>query len=230
MNFNLPAPPNFRGLDPQSPLRRYERILPHWRQERATYFVTFHLADAMPAAKRRELQAMRREWELRNPPPRDEQVWQDHARAMLQFIEDVLDTGAGRCWFTRDEYASEVQRSILHFHDKRYEFGCSVVMANHCHLTMRPFRDFELEDLIGGIKRTTAHYVNEHEGLAGTLWQPESYDRIIRDEEHLHRVAQYIGRNPHQAGVPRRQWCRWINPEWVAAGWNFEPLGDESPL
>ncbi len=32
MTFNLPAPPNFRGLDENLPIRRYERHLPHWRK------------------------------------------------------------------------------------------------------------------------------------------------------------------------------------------------------
>ena len=51
--------------------------------------------------------------------------------------------------------------------------------------------------------------------------QQESYDRIIRDEEHLWRVIQYIGRNPRQAGLPLESTPRWIDPDWQALGWNF---------
>jgi putative transposase len=43
----------------------------------------------------------------------------------------------------------------------------------------------------------------------------------VRDEEHLWRVVQYIGRNPRKAGLPREQWVRWIDPAWQKAGWNF---------
>ena len=46
-----PAPPGFRGLDPNKSLRIYTRHLPHWRQDGATYFVTFRLADSLPEAK-----------------------------------------------------------------------------------------------------------------------------------------------------------------------------------
>jgi len=54
--LNLPPPPpGFRGLDPEKPLHFYRRHLPHWRQDGATYFVTFLLADALPEARVAEL-------------------------------------------------------------------------------------------------------------------------------------------------------------------------------
>lgn len=59
------------------------------------------------------------------------------------------------------------------------------------------------------------------------MWQEESYDRIVRDEEHLWRCVQYIGRNPQQAGLPADQWRRWIDPRWEQAGWGFWS-GDEA--
>ena len=61
------------------------------------------------------------------------------------------------------------------------------------------------------------------ESLSGELWQQECYDRIVRDEEQLYRVVQYIGRNPYKAKTPRSKWFRWMNPKWIATGWNFEP-------
>lgn len=222
MTFNLPAPPGFRGLDPQRPVRIYHRHLPHWRQDGATYFVTFNLADALPANKQREIQAMREEWERKYPPPRDEQTWLEYARMVFRYAEKAMDAGYGKCWFQQDDYSAELHRSLLHFHNQHYEVGCFVIMANHCHLTMRPFDNFDLEEELGAIKRTTARFVNSHEELSGKLWQEECYDRIIRDEEHLYQVVQYIGRNPSTAGIPQERWRRWINPVWVANGWNFE--------
>ena len=57
MTLNLSAPPNFKGLNQYLPVRRYERHLQHWRQDGATYFATFNLADAIPANKQREIDA-----------------------------------------------------------------------------------------------------------------------------------------------------------------------------
>ncbi|MGI9515620.1 MAG: transposase, partial [Pirellulaceae bacterium] len=116
--------------------------------------------------------------------------------------------------------------SFLHFHDIRYEIGALVVMGNHCHLTMRPFDGFDLEKELGAIKRTTSRFVYDREATSDIphpcRWQDESYDRILRDEEHLYRVIQYIGRNPYADGIEKSRWHRWINPVWRQAKWDFE--------
>ena len=47
-------------------------------------------------------------------------------------------------------------------------------------------------------------------------------DHFIRDEEHLYRAIQYIGRNPAKAGLDPNACRRWIRPSWVELGWQFE--------
>ena len=59
--WNLPAPPGFHGLHPHKPLTMYHRNLPHWRQDGATYFVTYRLADSLPQCKVDELKELKRE-------------------------------------------------------------------------------------------------------------------------------------------------------------------------
>jgi hypothetical protein len=56
----------------------------------------------------------------------------------------------------------------------------------------------------------------------GPLFQEECFDRILRDEEHLYRALQYIGRNPSKAGLRRDACPTWVRPEWEALGWRFE--------
>ena len=230
MTLNLSAPPNFKGLNQYLPVRRYERHLQHWRQDGATYFATFNLADAIPANKQREIESIRRDWEHKHPPPRDEQGWKEYAKRVHHLVERVLDSGYGKCWFCNQRYVDELQRAILHFHGKHYEIGCYVIMANRCHLTMRPFDEIEIEDELGAIKRTTTRFINQREGSSGPLWTQESYDRIIRDEEHLYGVVQYIGANPIKAQLPPKEWHRWINPEWENAGWKFDDIGLQQQL
>jgi hypothetical protein len=67
-----------------------------------------------------------------------------------------------------------------------------------------------------------ARQINGAVGRSGVLWHDESFDRIIRDEEHLYRCIQYIGRNPRRIGLPKDWWIRWIRPSWEALGWTFE--------
>ena len=68
--FIRPPPPGFRGLHPDLPIRVYQRNLPHWRQDGATYFVTFRLAEALPQEKLQFLQRLKAEWERTSPQPR----------------------------------------------------------------------------------------------------------------------------------------------------------------
>ena len=77
-------------------------------------------------------------------------------------------------------------------------------MPNHVHVLVRPFSDAlaPLEHIEQGWKANTARAIHLVRGTAGRLWQRESFDRIVRDEEHLWRCLQYIGDNPRRASVP----------------------------
>src|SRR5262249_62338873 len=65
--WNLPPPPGFQGLHPDNPVTVYQRHLPHWRQDGATYFVTFRLADSLPQSKLDELALLKEAWERQHP-------------------------------------------------------------------------------------------------------------------------------------------------------------------
>ena len=220
--LNLPAPPNFRGLHPDLPITIYQRQLPHWRQDGATYFVTFRLADSLPQEKLQLLSRLRAEWERTHPYPRTDRAWQDYAREVTQRAESWLDEGYGECYFNDTRWITDLQTRLLHFQDDQYFISCWVVMPNHCHLVIRPVDGHKLETILQSIKGLVARQINAACGRTGAIWQAESYDRIIRDEEHLYRVIQYIGRNPAQAGLTRKCWYRWIHPIWEACGWRFE--------
>jgi putative transposase len=219
--FNLPSPTGFRGLHPDLPIEMYSRNLPHWRQEGATYFVTFHLADALPLSKKKELESLRRDLEAKHPIPRNEKAWTVYANEIFRLVEKWMDAGSGECWFSQPVFAKELERAILHYNSIRYDVGCFVIMANHCHLVIRPFSGVSLENELGSIKSTVSRFINQQTHANGNLWEQESYDRIIRDEEHLYRVVQYIGSNPRLASVPRQDWVRWIDAGWGSLGWGF---------
>ncbi len=222
--FNLSAPPNFRGLDPELPIRIYQRHLPHWRQDGATYFVTFRLADSIPQEKLKDLKWWREIWERTNPPPRSKQQWHEFAREITQRTERWMDEGYGECYFRDAANAQLMSDAFVHFQEQRYSTSCYCVMPNHCHVIVKPCGDFELEQILDSWKGYVGLQINKRSGRHGTVWAEESYDRIIRDEEHLFRVVQYIGNNPRKAGMPSSQWHRWIDAEWQAAGWTFQDL------
>jgi hypothetical protein len=102
--------------------------------------------------------------------------------------------------------------------------GVNMVMSNHVHGIVRPLlcEEEPLERILQSWKRQAAREINRLFGLEGHLWQDESFDRIVRDEEHLWQAVQYIGANPRRAGRTCEQCPTWIRPEWVKLGWKFE--------
>jgi putative transposase len=249
--WNLSPPPNFQGLRPDRTLQIYERHLPHWRQEGATYFVTFRLADSLPQAKLHELNNWRQEWERLHPPPRSNDLLEELTRETMERIERWLDQGMGSC-VLKEPANAEVLVGALHYFDipselssrmafpgrrslakstasegrptARYELGCYVVMPNHVHAIVRPLdeRAKPLEAIVGSWKQFSARRFNRARGAKGDIWQEETFDRIIRDEEHLWRAIQYIGRNPDLANLSPDAYTLWVRPEWEALGWTFE--------
>ena len=220
-SFNLAAPPGFRGLDPHKPVTMYRRHMPHWRQDGATYFVTFRLADALPQDKLQELKRWRQKWEQRHPEPRSEKQWEEFARQSFLLSERWMDEGFGECVFADLSLAKIMTDAFLHFQDDRYLTFSYTVMPNHCHIAVKPLGTWALEKILDSWKGFVGHSVNQSLGRSGVLWQDESYDRIIRDEEHLFRVIQYIGNNPGKANLPEENWIRWVHPEWQKLGWDF---------
>ena len=118
--WNLPAPPGFHGLREDLPLTMYFRHLPHWRQEGATYFVTFRLADSLPKVKLDELAGIRRNWERLHPPPRERQSLEALARQQTERIERWLDEGMGSCLLRKQSASALLAEAIHHFDGKRY--------------------------------------------------------------------------------------------------------------
>lgn len=221
--WNLAAPPSFQGLREELPLVSYIRNLPHWRQDGATYFVTFRLDDSIPRDHIEYLTRVREDWFVRNPPPRSEEAINQLGRMLSSRIEYWLDKGMGSCVLQEERFVKIVDDSLKYFSGVRYELGASVIMSNHVHCIIRPLQtsSMDLEDILGRIKCHTATRINSHLHKSGPFWQQESYDRIIRDPEHLWRCLQYIGKNPSRAGRASETCRLWVNPEWERLGWRF---------
>lgn len=220
MSF-VKGPPHFESLDWSQPIKKYRRKLPHWVQEGATYFITFRLADSLPQERLDELERMREQWGRDHPLPCSEDDWQQFHRESMQRVDEWLDAGSGECWLRDEACASIVTRAMHHFDSERYFLSSYCVMPNHVHLTVQPLAGHEPSDVLKSWKGFTAREMNKHLGRDGSVWEPESYDTIVRDVEHLWKVLRYIGKNPGKARLPEEQWVRWVSPLWERAGFGF---------
>jgi REP element-mobilizing transposase RayT len=238
VSWNRDPPPGFQGLRDDLPVTFYYRHLPHWRQHGATYFATFRLADSLPQTKLHELKQLKREFAGRHGISGDDwqaqlrekgaaiprKAWNDLSYEQMKRIEHWLDQGMGEC-LLKDSRSLEIAVEALHRYDgSTYELGCYVIMPNHVHAVIRPLqpKSDPLEKVLQGRKQRIARQINIRMGRSERLWQDESFDRIIRDEEHLYRCIQYIGNNPRRAKLHAGEYCLWIRPEWEALGWGFE--------
>jgi REP element-mobilizing transposase RayT len=199
--WNLPAPPGFQGFRDDLLLTCYQQLLPHWRQDGATYAVTFRLADSLPQAKLEELCAFKAEWLRRNPPLRANAVADALSQAMMERVEAWLDQGMGDCVLRSSSLREPLIASMRASDGKTCELGAFVVMPNQVHAIVRPLdpRRVALEIVLKHWKGVSASEINRTLHRTAALWQRESFDRLIRDEEHLWRALQYLGRNPHKA-------------------------------
>lgn len=101
---------------------------------------------------------------------------------------------------------SDDERKIVLDHIKSgdpkfYRLWAVVVMPDHVHLLFRPNPGIALPRVMKGIKGVSAKLVNNLRQTCGSLWQDESYDRIMRDADEAMEKAQYLLNNPVRAGL-----------------------------
>jgi REP element-mobilizing transposase RayT len=153
-----------------------------------------------------------------------------------------MDQGHGACVLRDPRIARLVEEALQHFDGVRYHLVEWVVMPNHVHVlcatlgaqapllgerASSPHHAGILPALPGKCslasithswKSFTANRINRLLHRTGRLWQPESFDRGIRDAKHLRAAREYIRNNPVKAGLVDR-------PE----NWPYSSAADTKP-
>lgn len=89
-----------------------------------------------------------------------------------------------------------VVSALRHFDGERYTLLAYVVMNDHVHVLVRPHGGHRLEQTTHSWKSFTANRMQKESGRVGAVWQDESFDRIVRDEDEFWEKARYILDNP----------------------------------
>ena len=111
--------------------------------------------------------------------------------------------------------AQIIIKALKHFANVRYLLYDYTVMPDHVHVILKPLRfDDSVEPLariMQSIKGWTARQINLVLCRRGALWQDESYDHVIRDQDDYQEKARYIWGNPVAAGLVEdpQQWPWW---------------------
>jgi len=110
-----------------------------------------------------------------------------------------------------------VLRCCVHDHESRYGLRVAVVMPDHVHIILTPLTDetrctiISLVEIMKAIKGASAHAITRQAGNHASVWQEESFDRVVRSSESLDAKVAYILQNPVRKGLVEdwRQY-RWI--------------------
>ncbi|MEZ0386929.1 MAG: transposase, partial [Verrucomicrobium sp.] len=191
----------FMPLDFEKSVTVRRRHLPHWRQDGATYFVTFRLADSLPAHIRVQWKDELEAWFRHHPEPWNGKTVNEYRARFLDGREEWFDRGFGECLLTDTENRKMVVGALQYFHGSRYLLDAFVVMPNHVHALLKPLPGFELSDILQSWKRHSSREIHRSMGKEGALWMDESHDRIVRDESELFRYRNYILKNPQEANL-----------------------------
>ncbi len=161
--------------------------LPHLDAPDVVQAVTFRLADGLPTEVVLRLKAQ----------------WRDDAAVLRRLVAHQLDAGHGRCVLANLEAMRIVRAALLHGHQRDYRLLTWVVIPNHVHVVVA-LRDHSLVRIVQSWKSYTAGRINSRFDTSGRLWQPDYYDRRIRDDAHLAAVDAYVHGNPVKAGLVAR--------------------------
>lgn len=170
------------------------RRLPHWQAKSdAAYFVTFRLYGSIPQSV---VEQHRRELCSNLPVVKQQAELRRLAEQYLDQQHDALLKDAALATIVKDV--------LLLFDQSRYQIIAWTVMPNHVHVVFRLAPETGLDTTIQGWKSVSSHRINRLIKRKGKLWQPDYFDRIIRNERMLANVVQYVRDNPEKAGL--RNW------------------------
>lgn len=166
--------------------------LPHYDGE-VFQFVTFRLFDSLP-------QSILRKFEIEAA---NDKLNHYYEREFQIKIEEYLDQGVGKCYLRIPEVAEVVQETFIYLNQRQLHLAAWVVMPNHVHILFRPQNGNSLSSIMQSIKGNSAYLANKILNRKGTFWQPDYFDRFIRDHQHYEKAISYIENNPVKAGLCR---------------------------
>lgn len=185
------------------------RYLPHWDVEDGIYFVTFRLANSLPASKLRELSDEYRRRVRRLTTQDDVDAEELAAFAFEYYLSNVdveLDESGGACHLAQPEVAEMVSDSLEYFDGDRYTLYGWVIMPNHVHVVFQRTAEWSLSEVVGAWKSYTAHEARELVDYGESFWQGGYFDRLIRTKTEFRDTLQYVWRNPEEAGLGEWEW------------------------
>ena len=200
--------------------RRHRQSPSHWEQPGATYFVTFRLADSLPAGRLAQWREERDAWLKWHPEPWSTAQEREYHERFSGALERWLDEGHGQCLLRRTDVRAAVAEVLTKFDRDRYWQHAWVLMPNHAHLLFSMKPGVGLSELLKAWKGASSRAAGVVLGRGMSkpaFWQKDYFDRLVRDAAHFGNCVRYIHRNPAKAKLREGEYTLALSEE-VRAG------------
>lgn len=197
----------------------YRSRLPHIQPLGGTFFVTARLYDSVPQIEKQRLSEtfLLRKQQIMAQRDHTPDELDRLTKQYFTAYETILEkSDFGPKWLAIDAVAEQVAAALHYFDAKRYELIAYCLMSNHIHVVFTlndngTMGAVTLQQTMHSLKSFTASKCNELLDRTGAFWEYESYDRLVRDRDELHRIVKYVLQNPVKAGL-----CQgWQDWEWT---------------
>ena len=132
-------------------------------------------------------------------------------------MDNYLDTTlVGTHHLKAADVGDIIQSKLKSFDEQYYWLVAYTVMSNHVHVLLDTYCQLAklspdahisnenyvpYEKFMQLIKGNASFTINQLLGGKGRLWQHESYDHLVRNEEEFRNIIWYILNNPVKAGL-----------------------------
>jgi REP element-mobilizing transposase RayT len=182
--------------------------LPHLKREGVAYFVTFRLADSLPASEILRLKHERETLQADALAHKRPLTWHEEQQLLAWYSEKVdrlLDLGHAACWLKQPDIGEMVAGALKFFVGQRYDLRAWVIIPNHVHAIVWPHPGYNISQILHSWKSFTATQANRIlRRKHAPFWQTESYDHWIRNDDERARLVAYIENNPVKARLCAR--------------------------
>ncbi|PRZ01043.1 transposase IS200 family protein [Marinilabilia salmonicolor] len=205
---------------------QYRHRLPHFHTPGQDFFITWSLKNAIPAhafekyslqlesAKTKIEQARKKEGEVSKIDYLKKQYNQIRRKKLKTFHEFLDAQRKSEVDLSKKVYTDLIKESLFYWEKNKISNFAFSIMPNHIHwvigvnTTDMTNQTVYLQDVLSSVKKYTASRINLRENRNGRLWQKESFDTTIRDQNHLKNAIVYTLNNPVKAGLCKH-WANW---------------------
>lgn len=175
--------------------------MPHLHYNEGDYFITFRLKDSLPSSEVQKLKE-----DLENSP---EELSIKEKRLFKRYDELLDSKGFGSMTIIEEAITNIIKEILYKYDGLYYELICYCIMPNHIHLVFSIIsKEKSLSEIMKMIKGASSILINKYLNRTGSLWQAESFDRLIRNDVEMYNIVKYVLLNPVKANLVS-DWKNW---------------------